>query len=440
MSLIDNVKEAGIIGAGGAGFPTHVKIGCKAEYVIGNGAECEPLLRVDQQLMAKYAADVVKGIMAVKEQTGAKQAVICLKAHYHDAVAALEQAAKGIPDLEIRKLKSFYPAGDEQQMVFEVTGRVIPTGGLPLDVGAVVCNVSTLVNIANAIDGKPVTDKLVTVGAQVAHPMTLRVPIGTPISVLLTAAGAPEDMTDYTVVIGGPCMGKLTKNLDTPVTKTTGGLLVFHDGHPLLAKKCDNAEREIQLAKAVCCNCSMCTQMCPRNALGLHVQPHKAMRAIAQGESSLLGSANSVFSCCDCGLCTYFACNFGLSPSRMMQRLKSGMMAAGIKPVKEVPNAPDLEIKGKQVPVSRLMARLHITEYDVPAPLNDTLVKVRKVIIPLKMSIGAPSVPVVAKGDSVAAGDLIAEIKEGALGSRIHASIAGTVSAVTGESIEITMQ
>lgn len=437
MSLIDSVREAGIIGAGGAGFPTHVKIGCRAEYVIGNGAECEPLLRVDQQLMARYAQDVVAGILAVKQQVGAKKAVICLKEHYHDAVQTLQEAARGVNDVEVKLFKSYYPAGDEQQMVFEVTGKVIPTGGLPLDVGAVVCNVSTLVNISNALKGQPVIEKLVTVGAQVEHPITLRVPVGTPISLLLERAGAPKDMSGYTVVIGGPCMGKLTKDLNTPVTKTTGGLLVIEDNHPLIAKKQDNMERDIRLAKAVCCNCSMCTQMCPRNALGLNVQPHKAMRAVAQGSGALLGAANSVFSCCDCGICTYFACNFGLSPSKIMQRLKSGMMQEGIKPQKEVPFAPDEGIDGKRIPVSRMVARLGLIKYDVPAPLEDALMHVDKVRIPLKMSIGAPSVPVVSVGDKIQAGELIAEIKENALGSRIHASITGTVCAID-DCIEIT--
>ena len=151
MSLIDNIRDAGIVGAGGAGFPTHVKVNCKAEYIIANGAECEPLLRVDQQLMRDHADMVVKGILAVKESTGAAHAVICLKEHYHDAVVALKKAAEGT-GVEIKLFKSYYPAGDEQQMVYEVTGRVVPTGGLPLDVGCVVDNVSTLMNIAAALD------------------------------------------------------------------------------------------------------------------------------------------------------------------------------------------------------------------------------------------------------------------------------------------------
>ena len=137
MELNKLVCDAGILGAGGAGFPTHVKINCKAEFVLANGAECEPLLRVDQQVMQYFAADVVRGIRAVKEFTGAKRAVICLKEHYHAAVAALQEVLKDADDVELHLLQGYYPAGDEQQIVYEVTGRVVPTGGLPLDVSKV---------------------------------------------------------------------------------------------------------------------------------------------------------------------------------------------------------------------------------------------------------------------------------------------------------------
>ena len=219
-------------------------------------------------------------------------------------------------------------------MVYEITGRVVPTGGLPLDVGAVVCNVSTLLNISNALDGTPVVDKYVTVGGEVSNPVTVKVPIGTPISMLLRQAGAPADMSGYTIVLGGPCMGKLTDDLDTPVTKTTGGILVFPKDHPLIDKKTADVDRDMKLAKAVCCQCSMCTQLCPRNALGLNVQPHKAMRAAANADGRLLGDLNGIFSCCDCGVCSYYACNFGLSPSRMMQRMKAALAGEGIKPTK----------------------------------------------------------------------------------------------------------
>ena len=432
MELTKLVCDAGILGAGGAGFPTHVKINCKAEYVLANGAECEPLLRVDQQVMQYYAADVVKGIRAVKEFTGAKYAVICLKEHYHEAVKALKTAIKEYDDVQIHLLDGYYPAGDEQQIVYEVTGRVVPTGGLPLDVGAVVCNVSTLQNIALALDGKKVIDKLVTVGGAVKNPVTLRVPVGISIKELIEAAGGTTEPCNY--IIGGPCMGRVVDTLDIPVTKTTGGILAIPKDHPLLDKK--SGEINLRMVMAVCCQCSLCTQMCPRNALGLNVQPHKAMRSIANG-IDLMGDFNGIFSCCDCGLCTYYACNFGLKPSKVMQTLKSAMMSKGIRPKKEVYGEVDGGLENKKVPVSRLIARLGVSEYDVPAPLQDKALTTDCVRIALKMGVGAPSEPKVAVGDKVRKNQLIADIAEKKLGVKMHASISGTVTEITNDYIEI---
>lgn len=437
MDIVEKVREAGIVGAGGAGFPTHVKINCKAEYVIANGAECEPLLRVDQQVMAVYAQDLVDGMRVVMEQTGALQGVICLKSHYHDAVEALLAVLQGDDKIRLHQMKSYYPAGDEQEMVYDVTGRVVPTGGLPLDVGAVVCNVSTLVNIAHAMNGEPVTDKFVTVGGEVEHPATFCVPVGTPISTIIAAAGGPADRSEYILILGGPCMGALSEDWETPVTKTTGGVLVFKKDHPLIAKKGNNSKEDIKLAQAVCCQCSMCTQLCPRNALGLRVEPHKAMRAAANAQGGLLGDVNGVFSCCDCGICTYFACNFGLKPSKMMGMFKQSLGEAGIKPKKEVYGRVDPGLELKKVPVSRMISRMGVKQYDVPAPLASGVTQVVDVKIPLKMHIGVPSVSVVRTGSTVSKGQLIADIPEGALGAKIHASINGTVTDITDTYIEI---
>ena len=431
MELNKIICDAGILGAGGAGFPTHVKINCKAEIVLANGAECEPLLRVDQQVMQVYAAEVVRGIRAVKEFTGAKRAVICLKEHYEEAVRALKKAVQDT-DVELHLLDAYYPAGDEQQIVYEVTGRVVPTGGLPLDVGAVVCNVSTLVNIAAALDGKKVVEKHVTVGGAVKNPVTLRVPVGTMLSELLKAAGGTTEECVY--IIGGPCMGRVVDTLEIPVTKTTGGLLAIPKDHPLLAKK--SPSLDLRMIMAVCCQCSMCTQMCPRNALGLNVQPHKAMRSLANG-IDLMGDFNGIFSCCNCGLCTYYACNFGLKPSQVMQTLKSAIASKGTRARKEVFGTVDGGLENKKVPVSRLIARLGLSEYDVPAPLNDKLMTVDRVRVELKMGVGAPSVPKVAVGDKVRKNQLIADIAEGKLGVKMHASISGTVTEVTDTYIEI---
>lgn len=430
MGLIEQIQNAGVVGAGGAGFPTDRKLGCKAEIFIVNGIECEPLLRTDRQVMELHAPEIVRTVRAIRDHLGAKRAVIALKKHYEQAVAALTAAVKGTK-VELYLSDSFYPAGDEQNLVYCITGKTVPTGGIPLDVGCVVSNVSTVLNICQAMEGQPVVDKMVTIGGAVAHPVTVTCPIGTPLSKLLEAAGGA--LEDCSYIIGGPLMGKVTDDLSQPVTKTTGGLLAIPKGHPILAKKA-TSPRDAVIARAACSQCSMCTQLCPRNAMGLNVQPHKAMRALASGNDTLLGDVNGIFSCCDCGICTYFACNFGLKPNQAMQRAKAKLQQAGVKPVKEVKYAPDSGIDNKRVPTQRLLYRLDLKKYDVDAPMGETI-HCDCVQIPLKMHIGGPDTPVVSVGQTVTRGQLIAEPQ--GMGAKIHASIDGTVTQVTGEFIEI---
>ena len=430
-SVPEKIRESGVVGAGGAGFPTDVKVNTKAEVVIANGAECEPLLRVDQQVMVCHAKEMVNGLRLVMEATQAKSGVIALKDHYEDAIGALRAELSGQKDVTLHIMKSYYPAGDEQQIVYEVIGKVVPTGGLPLDVGAVVSNVSTLVNVSRADSGTPVTEKYVTVGGAVKHPVTLNAPVGASMSRLLELAGGVTCDCDY--IVGGPCMGQVITDSDKPVTKTTGGIIALPKGHRLFASK--SAAMNLQLVKAVCCQCMMCTIMCPRNALGLHVEPHKAMRSIAHGKDLYGGNLNGIFSCCDCGLCTYSACNFGLKPHKVMAELKAGLARNGVKAKKEVYAGVDGAIGTKRMPVSRLISRLGVSSYDVDAPLDTQVIAVDEVRIPLKMHVGAPSVPVVNEGRRVKKGDLIADIPQGALGAKIHASIDGSVTKVTDSEI-----
>ena len=435
--ILEKIKEAGVVGAGGAGFPTHVKLRCNAEVVIANGAECEPLLNVDQYAMRDAADEIVLGLLAAMQATGAKQGVICTKEHYHDAVEALQRAVKGKDGVSLKLLKSTYPAGDEQVMVYEVTGKVVPTGGLPIDAGAVVSNVTTLRNIHRALQGTPVTNKTVTVTGEVASPVTLEAPIGTSYQTLIDRAGGPKQAQGYVALIGGPCMGALETDWSKPVTKTTGGIIILREDHPLVAVKTNDVARDIKLAKAVCCQCSLCTQMCPRNALGLKVEPHKAMRAAANNDGALLGDVNGIFSCCNCGLCTYYACNFGLNPAAMMARMKEGLSRAGVKPEKRIANPVSDGYALTKLPVYRLESRMDVARYESHAPFSNEELAVNRVTIPLRMHIGVPSEPIVAVGQRVKRGDLIAKIPEGKLGANIHASIDGVVESLEGQAIRI---
>ena len=252
MNIVESIRAAGVVGAGGAGFPAHVKLNGKAEYVIANGAECEPLLRVDQLLMQREAKRVVRGVALAMEATGAARGVIATKAHYHDAVHALEQALGGRSDITLHLMDSYYPSGDEKSIIFEVTGRVVPSGKLPLDVGCVVSNVATLVNISAAVDGTPVIRKDVTVGGEVPHPITVTVPIGSPIREVIALSGFSGSRENFALIVGGPCMGRLEEDWDAPITKITGGLLLLRRTHSLIARRTQSPERMLKVARAVC--------------------------------------------------------------------------------------------------------------------------------------------------------------------------------------------
>ncbi len=428
--ILEKIRNAGVVGAGGAGFPTHVKLDCFADVVIANGVECEPLLRTDRLLTERFPEKVVAGLRAAMTAAGASRGVIAVKKKYTKTIAALRPVLRD--DITLHLMDSFYPAGDEQQIVYDVTGKVVPVGGLPLDAGAVVQNVSTLFNIAEALEERPVIKKLVTVTGEVGKPSVFNVPIGTSVKELIAAAHGPSDTDGYSVIIGGPLMGRISHDISEPVQKTTVGIIVMKTSHPLIQMKTRELAKDLQLARSVCCQCNFCTMLCPRNALGLKVEPHKIMRAVALGAKDI-DSINGVFSCCDCGICTYYACNFSLVPSRIMQSVKAQMIKQGIKPQKTVAHSVSGNFENTKVPVSRLIRRLGIDGYDNEPALAE-FPTVKTVRLPFKMHIGVPARSLVKTGDKVEAGQKIA-VCEG-LGADVHASITGKVT-VTDKYIDI---
>lgn len=437
LDVIEKVKEAGIIGAGGAGFPTHVKLNSAPEYLIVNGAECEPLLRVDQQLGAMYADVLLETLETLRAVCGAKTAIYALKEKYHDAVDALGASIGKYPKIEIKMLRNTYPAGDEQVLVYETIGRVVPEGGIPIAVGAVVLNVETLYNISRALSGSPVTEKFVTVGGAVRSPSTVKFPVGISIREAIDYCGG-STAEDFAIIDGGPMMGKLTRP-ESPITKTTKGLLVLPKNHSWIAAKGRDMSRMLNMAKISCCHCMLCTEVCPRNLLGHKLHPDKMMRLASYNKTAEKNiSATEAFLCCECALCE-LGCVMGLQPWKLHQELKRRLGGLGIKnPHKDAPKAASKFREFKLYPVQKLIRRVGVTAYDVPAPFRGAYDGVVKLVtLPLKQSLGAPSKPCVKEGGAVSKGDLIADIPEGALGSRLHSPIDGRVLRLDDKSITI---
>lgn len=430
-TLLEVVKSAGVVGAGGAGFPTWMKLTGSPATIIVNGAECEPLLRVDQMLMARYAKELTVALAAVVEGTGAKAGIFGLKKKYSQAIAQLEAVINEYQNLTICLLDDIYPAGDEQILVYTVTGKHIQPGQIPLSVGAVVVNVETLLNIYKALQNKPVTHKFVTVAGAVKKPRTVKVPLGMTISELLGLAGGAA-IEHFVLINGGPCMGKQTQ-LNEVVTKTTKGILVLPEDHPVIMSQQRPFSINLKRALSVCSQCQRCSELCPRHLMGHPIRPHRAMRMVAYNKPDLEAVKEAML-CCECGACDLYACPFELSPRQVNRMLKQEIRTAGLKVGWEGLNCqPCPERSYRLIPMKRLINRLGLHDYDVPAPWHDEPVALSEVRLPLLQHSGAPAKPIVKVGDTVQTGQLIAEIPEDVLGARIHASMDGVIRSVDRE-------
>ena len=447
MDILETIRCCGIVGCGGAGFPTARKLDGKIEYFIVNGAECEPLLRTDRYLMREKAHQLVSVVMTLKQELNIPHCVFALKGHYEEEVTALRAAIRAAgADISVHELESFYPAGDEQTIVYEVTGRVVPPAGLPSAVGAVVDNVATVYAVSEALEGRPFTQKYLTVTGEVRRPSVLRVPIGTPLSVCIEAAGGAKSENFY-LMTGGPMMGRPVphEGVETAVVgKTTSGILVLPaDGYHAQKNGVDVAHM-INRARTACIQCSSCTQLCPRHLLGHPLQPHRIMRKLAMGDSitSMLDDPDILNAqlCCECGICESYACPMGLQPRRINAIVKQELARAGIRyHTSQIDWHPLEERALRKTPSERIAARVGVHAYYDYEIRDLTCPEVRHVEIPLKMHIGASAVPCVQVGERVHIGDLIAAVPDGALGANVHASIDGCVESV-GERIVIAAE
>jgi Na+-translocating ferredoxin:NAD+ oxidoreductase RnfC subunit len=439
MDFIEAVKAAGVVGAGGAGFPTHVKLNAKAECFIVNAAECEPLIDTDKYLCRTFPGRVVDAAAAIGEHLGATRVVIALKGKYKPEIAALEKAiSEKNSKVEIFQLRTFYPAGDEQTIVQQVTGRCIPERGLPLDVGCVVDNVGTTLNVLDALEGKSVTDKYLSVTGEVKEPIMLHAPIGTPVRQCIAAA--QPNITDYCVIVGGPMMGKpLTTDeaIDAAVvTKTTGNLIVLPRDHYLIRKAQLSMETIRHQAKSACIQCRMCTDLCPRFLIGHSIHPNKVMRNLWR-EPTITDNAEyeaafgEAVNCCSCGACEMFSCPMGLSPRKVNDYLKIELRNRGINVPRNMKPEATQFVDMRKVPTERLISRLGLSQYAVSHAHTCLELVTDEVTIPFSQHIGKPAQPVFTEGSTVTKGDVIAQAAEGGLSANIHASVSGTVIGVT---------
>lgn len=429
------IQEAGVVGAGGAGFPTHVKLADHIETVLINATECEPLLKTDFYLLEKERSRLEDTLAKIVEITGAKNGVIGIKKHTAELLGFTEEITIG--RVSYKFTGDVYPSGDEIVLIQETLGKTVPAGNLPISVGVVVLNAETLYNIANAMEEIPVTNKYLTVGGKTEKTYVLKVPVGTPVSYIFEKLGVvvPQDCS---VLDGGPMMGNLINVNTAVVTKTTKSLLVIENHTLCIRLKTRSLSDALHRASGNCCGCRMCTDMCPRYLMGYPIEPHKIVQRLsakAMDTKTFLGA----FYCSNCGVCQTIACPQNISPNRLFQRVKAELLKNGVKAQMMDSSIPVKERVYRQVPVKRLVNRLGIRKYyrdefefvELPLP--------KEVSILTKQHIGARGETAVQVGDHVTVGQLLIKAPENALGARIHSSVDGKVKNISESSITITV-
>lgn len=438
--LTQLMKQNGVAGAGGAGFPAYAKLDKRADTIILNCAECEPLLKLHRQVLEKYAYEIVSTLEMIADAVEAKDVIIGVKPSYRKAVEAVEAVLPSFQKTKIGLLPEIYPAGDEVILIYETTKRVVPPGNIPITVGVTVFNVETILNVYNAIHKKePVLSKYITVTGEVNNPVTLKVPLGITLQEVVDMAGGAK-IENPVYINGGPMTGRIANPFDA-VTKTTNAVLVMPPEHEIVSKRRSKISIDMKRAMSVCCQCRMCTDLCSRNLLGHPIEPHAFMRAASSGVIGDVKPMLGTMFCSQCGLCEMFSCFQGLSPRTLIGAYKSGLRSKGIaipKDVETAPVHPDREYR--VVSKERLTARLGLLPYDFPAPLVETEIPAKKVKIMLSQHIGAPAEAVVKVGDVVTRGQAVGVGAADKLSVNVHASVSGKVVEVNDKYVTIQAQ
>ena len=294
--ILEAIKTCGIVGMGGAGFPTNVKVGpnpkMPKETMIVNACECEPYITCDYRVMLEWTNQFIAGVKLIKKASECKVCYIGIEGNKPEAIKALKEALKDCDDIKVVELETKYPQGGERQLINAVLGKIVPTGQIPPMIGVLVCNVSTAAATAEAVvSGTPLTHRALTVsGKGIKNPANLYVPIGTPISDIIDhCGGLTEDAVK--VVLGGPMMGFSIGELSMTTTKTTGSVLC------LTKKEIGNAKFLNQ--QTACIKCSRCLNVCPEG-----LNPTKIAHAI-KADRLDLAEANYISACMECGSCSY---------------------------------------------------------------------------------------------------------------------------------------
>lgn len=440
QNLKKTLQDSGIVGAGGAGFPSYAKLAEGASILLINAVECEPLLYTSLTLMKEKMLDIVAGMQAVMTAANIPTGLICVKGYRaeHLGFSDGQELAKGI---KIKYVPNVYPMGDEINLIYTATGRLVKPGNLPITQGVIVYNTETIYNIGMAVQhGQPVTLSYLTISGNVPEVLCVKVPVGMRIADLFSTLGVkiPEN---HVVIDGGPSMGSIVNPAIDVVKKTTSGLLILPKTIPAVRNKLRTPDENRSIASSVCCQCTRCTDMCPRHLLGYPIEPHKMVRAsvtAAQATPELIQNATL---CCGCDICGTFACCQDISPMQVIKEFKAILAKNRIRyvagPNDEFSAAPDREYR--MLSGVKWKEMLGVAKYDrYPTYIPDEIVA-KQVEVRMSQHIGAPSIPCVAVGDMVEKNQQISKAADG-LSIPHFAPIAGRVVLVDAQKVVIQAQ
>ena len=401
------MKDAGLVGDGGAGFPSYAKLAEGADTLIINGSECEPLLYTDYILMKREMPMILAGIQAVVWNLGLARALLCIKEHTAHRLSLSEGDTLG-QRVTVKVLPNVYPIGDEISLIYQATGRIVRPGNLPISRGVIVYNVETMYNLGRAVKFfEPVTMKWLTVGGDVDTPRVVRVPIGTPVDYLLERLGIEVD-EDHAVIDGGPSMGKIINHNIAEVGKTTKALLILPKNTRAVESKLINERIAVSRAETACCQCTRCTDMCPRNMLGYPLEPHKMVRTAMTAATVMPEMVLSATLCCGCGICENLACNQGISPRAVISNYKALLAKNKMRFVSQEDVFAKHEREYRMIPTEKWARDLGVARFDKVAVWGGEIKDVDRVELALGRYIGVPSSPAVADGSIVHFGDIVA--------------------------------
>ena len=432
------LKDNGVVGAGGAGFPSYCKLAEGADTLLINAVECEPLLYTSYTLLQERMRDIVIGMRAVMEYAHIARGLIGVK-DYRAAKLGYSDGQELAPGVFIKYIPNVYPMGDEINLIYTATGRVVPPGQLPITRGVIVYNTETIYNIGLVVQyGQPVTKTYLTISGDIPKAYCVKVPVGMKISEVLSTMGVTVPDT-HVVIDGGPSMGTVVNLATDVVKKPCSGLLILPKTIPAVRNKLRTKEDNFRRAASVCCQCNRCTDLCPRHLLGYPLEPHKMVRSTlsaAMADPELIKTATM---CCGCDICSTLACCQEISPMQIIKEYK-GILAKNRMKYMADPNeqfTPSPDRESRMVSAGKWKEMLGVAKYDKFPPIYvEEKLKATQVEVPMSQHIGAPAVPIVKVGDEVKEDQMIAQAADG-LSIPHFAPISGKVTYVDAKTIVI---